>query len=46
MVNVKDKETLKITMEDDIGELENSEYKERYKIYKTYLVQDADRWRR
>ena len=46
MVNVKDKETFQISMEDIIGELENSEYKERYKIYDTYLGQDADRWRR
>ncbi|MBZ9635075.1 hypothetical protein [Clostridium sp. FP1] len=46
MLNVKDKETFQISMEDIIGELENSEYKERYEIYDTYLGQDADRWRR
>lgn len=46
MVNVKDKENFQISMEDIIGELENSEYKDSYKIYDTYLGQDADRWRR
>lgn len=46
MVNVKDKETFQISMEDIIGELENSEYKQRYKIYNTCLGQDANRWRR
>lgn len=45
-MNLKDKETFQISMEDIIEELENSEYKERYKIYDTYLGQDADRWRR
>ena len=46
MANVKDKEILQISMQDVIGKLENSEYKERFKIYDTYLGQDADRWRR
>jgi hypothetical protein len=46
MVNLKDKQTYQISMEDIIEELENSEYKARYKIYDTYLWQDADRWRR
>lgn len=46
MVNVKDKENFRIRMEDIIKELENSEYKKKYKIYETYLEQDADRWRR
>ncbi len=46
MVNVKDKETFRISMEDIIKELENSEYKEKYKIYDTYLEQGDDRWRR
>jgi hypothetical protein len=46
MVNVKNKETFQISMEDIILALENSEYMGRYKIYDTYLGQDADRWRR
>ena len=46
MINVKDKETYQISKEDIILKLENSEYKERYKIYDTYLGQDAHRWRR
>ncbi len=45
MRNVEDEKTF-LSMEDIIMELENSEYKERYKIYDTYLRQDDDRWRR
>lgn len=46
MINVKDKEMFNISKEDILCELENSKYKGRYKIYNTYLEQDADRWRR
>lgn len=46
MVNSEDKENFRITKDDIIEKLKNSEYKERYKVYDTYLGQDADRWRR
>lgn len=46
MVNEKDKSMYKISKEDIIHELENSQYKGRYKIYNTCLEQNRDRWRR
>ena len=46
MVNEKDKSVYKISKEDIISELENSQYKGRYKIYNTCLEQNRDRWRR
>lgn len=45
MINIKDKETFKISKKDILCELENSIYKGRYKIYNTYLEQDEDKWR-
>ena len=46
IINVENKNTYQISMEDIISELENSEYKGRYKIYNTFLGQEAVRWRR
>jgi len=46
MVKEKDKIMYKISKEDIIRELENSQYNGRYKIYNTYLEQNSDRWRR
>lgn len=44
MVNEKDKKMYKISKEDIIQELENSQYKNRYDIYSTNLEQDKDEW--
>jgi hypothetical protein len=46
MVNEIDKNLRKISKEDIVSELENSDYKGRSEIYDTCLGQDANRWRR
>ncbi|WP_097006360.1 hypothetical protein [Lacrimispora amygdalina] len=45
MVNEKDKSMYKLSKEDIIRELDNSEYRDSYHTYKTKLEQDECKWK-